>query len=290
MSIDTIISALLGGIFNAATFKPIISKACTLTIDILDANNDFTTSLFNNSIVISFIAFIETVGGIFFLFGIGFAFSEWAIDCNEGNGTSTMLATLKNSFIGLAATLGFASLPILLLKFMNDITYTLCNAMTGANLKNTMSNMSQEMEAMEFFSGWGGTIFAIIILVCVIRVFLANLKRGGILITLITVGSLHMFSIPRGYTDAFWSWCKQVIGLSLTSFLQNLLLILGIVVYAGSNIDTFDLILGAGVMLSATEVPRILQQFGLDTSMKTNVSQAIYGASGIMNIASAFAK
>lgn len=290
MDIEAILSVIIGGLFNAITFKPIIAFAGMLTTDMLTMNNNFATSLFNNDIVIAFIAFIETVGGIFFVFGIGFAFSEWAIDYNEGNGTSTMLATLKNSFIGFTATLSFGTLPILLLKFMNDITHTLCNAMTGTNFQNTMDNMWQDMENVSFFSGWGAPIFAIIILVCVVRIFLANLKRGGILITLITVGSLHMFSIPRGYSDAFWSWCKQVIGLSLTSFLQNLLLILGIVIYANSNIDIFDLILGAGVMLSATEVPRILQQFGLDTSMKTNVSQAIYGVSGVMNIASAFAK
>lgn len=284
------ISEIIRAFFTPASYQYVISFVADLTTEMLAMNNDFTTSLFDNDVVISFIAFIEIVGGIFFLFGIAFAFSEWAIDCNEGMGTSTILDTFKNAFIGLFAVLSIASLPILLLKFTNDITYTLCSAMTGENLENTMNNIRHGLDNFNFFSGWGGIIFAIIILVCVVRVFLANLKRGGILVTLITVGSLHMFSVPRGYTDAFFSWCKQVIGLSVTSFLQNTLLILGFVVYANSSADVFDLILGAGVMLSAAEVPRILQQFGLDTSMKANVSQAIYGVSGVMNIASAFKK
>ena len=80
--------------------------------------------------------------------------------------------------------------------------------------------------------------------------------------------------------------CKQI-GLCITLLCKRTVN-LGIIVYVNSNMYVFDLILGAGVMLSATEVPRILQQFGLDTSMKANVSQAIYGASGIMNIASVF--
>lgn len=47
-----------------------------------------------------------------------------------------------------------------------------------------------------------------------IKVFFANLKRGGILLIQIAVGSLYMFSIPRGYTDGFTQWMKQVIGLN----------------------------------------------------------------------------
>ena len=94
-----------------------------------------------------------------------------------------------------------------------------------------------------------------------------------------------MFSIPRGYTDAFWSWCKQVLGLCITSFMQNVLLTLGLLVFS-SQLTSQSMILGTGIMLSAAEVPRILQQFGLDTSMKVNFSQAIMGASNAVNIVS----
>lgn len=288
MITEAIIAGLIAQFLNAVTFKPVVSFAADLTTNIVAMNNDFTTSLFDNSVVTSFLWFISIVGSIFFLFGLGFAFAEWAIDCNENSGGPNLLATFKNSFIGFAAVSGFASLPILLLKYINDLANILCTTFTGTNIESTMNNMWSYIENLNFFSGWGSPIFSIIILVCVIKVFLANLKRGGILVTLITVGSLHMFSIPRGYTDAFFSWCKQVIGLCVTSFMQNLLLIIGMIVYANSNMDMYDLVLGAGVMLSASEVPRILQQFGLDTSMKTNVSQAIYGVSGIMNIASVF--
>lgn len=288
MVFQSIIVGLITALLNAETAKPLTSFAAQLSTDIIAMNNDFTTSLFDNSVVTSFLWFISIVGSIFFVFGIGFAFSEWAIDCNENGGSANILSTFKNSIIAFAALSGFASLPILLLKWINDITNILCSALTGTNLESSMNNMWTKIEDLNFFSGWGSPIMSIIILICIVRVFLANLKRGGIMLTLITVGSLHIFSIPRGYTDAFWSWCKQIIGVCITSFMQNLLLIMGMIVYVNSDMDTFDLVLGAGVMLSATEVPRILQQFGLDTSMKTNVSQAIFGVSGIVNIASAF--
>lgn len=73
--------------------------------------------------------------------------------------------------------------------------------------------------------------------------------------------------------------------------MTNILITLGAVVYStNQGADAGDLILSAGVMLSASEVPRIAQQFGLDTSMRTNVSQAIFATSGITSIVRSFAR
>ena len=74
-----------------------------------------------------------------------------------------------------------------------------------------------------------------------------------------------MFSVPRGYMDGFYSWCKQVAGLCLTAFLQSTILIAGLMVWSE------NMLLGCGLMLSANEIPRIAQQFGLDTSTKANI-------------------
>ena len=61
---------------------------------------------------------------------------------------------------------------------------------------------------------------------CIIKVFFANIKRGGILLIQMSVGALYMFSVPRGYADGFNQWCKQVIAICLTAFLQTTLLYL----------------------------------------------------------------
>ena len=74
-----------------------------------------------------------------------------------------------------------------------------------------------------------------------------------------------MFSIPRGYSDGFNSWCKQIFALCLTAFLQTTLLFLGLLTWQT------NMFLGLGIMLSANEVPRIAQQFGLDTSIRFNM-------------------
>lgn len=121
-------------------------------------------------------------------------------------------------------------------------------------------------------------IFCVIAMAyAVIKVFFANLKRGGILLIQIAVGSLYMFSVPRGYIDGFTQWCKQVVGLCLTAFLQATILVAGLLVFKD------NLLLGLGLMLSANEVPRIAGTFGLDTSTRANIMSAVYTAQTAVN-------
>ena len=83
-----------------------------------------------------------------------------------------------------------------------------------------------------------------------------------------------MFSIVRGYTDGFIQWCKQIIGICLTAFLQAVILI------AGLGVMKENCLLGIGLILAASEIPRI----GLDTSMKANIMSTVYAAQSAMNI------
>lgn len=132
------------------------------------------------------------------------------------------------------------------------------------------------------FPGIGNPILMIFCAVmmgyAVIKVFFANLKRGGIILIQIAVGSLYMFSVPRGYIDGFIQWCKQVIGICITAFLQTTILTAGLMVFKDHPL------LGLGLMLSSTEVPRIAGQFGLDTSTKTNIMSSVYAAQTAINM------
>ena len=122
-------------------------------------------------------------------------------------------------------------------------------------------------------------VFVILIGYAVIKVFFANLKRGGILLVMMATGSLYLFSVPRGYSDGFVSWCKQVAALCLTAFLQTIVLVAGLVTYNA------NMLLGIGLMLSSTEVPRIAQNFGLDTSMRFNAMSTVYSVNSVVNMA-----
>ena len=88
----------------------------------------------------------------------------------------------------------------------------------------------------------------------------------------------YLFSVPRGYTDGFYSWCRQIAGLCLTAFLQTTILIAGLMVW-NSN-----MLLGCGLMLSATEIPRVAQQFGMYTSTRANVMSAVYATQTVVGL------
>lgn len=122
-------------------------------------------------------------------------------------------------------------------------------------------------------------LFLIILMgYAVIKIFFANLKRGGKLLIQIAVGALYLFSVPRGYVDDIYGWCRQVTGLCLTTFLQSTILIAGLMVW------NEDMLLCCGLMLAATEVPRIARQFGLDTSTRANTMSAVYATQTVVNL------
>ena len=63
----------------------------------------------------------------------------------------------------------------------------------------------------------------------------------------IAVGSLYIFGLTRGHQDGFIDWCKQVIAICITAFLQNSLLFAGLLTFKD------NMLLGLGIMLAANE-------------------------------------
>lgn len=111
-----------------------------------------------------------------------------------------------------------------------------------------------------------------------------NIKRGGILLIQMAVGALYMFSVPRGYQDGFNQWMKQIAAICLTAFMQTTLLFLGLLTFPG------NMLLGMGVMLSANEVPRIAQQFGLDSSVRVNMMNVVHATTTAVNLTRSVAR
>lgn len=184
----------------------------------------------------------------------------------------------------------FTVLPVRLYTLCVSFQYTFTKDLTRIFGKDAVlgRNLTEyALKALNAFSGKTALInllFIIALGYCVVKVFFANIKRGGILLTQIAVGSLYMFSIPKGYTDGFIQWCKQVIALCLTAFLQMTLLYLGLLTWQT------NVLLGLGIMLSANEVPRIAQSFGLDTSVKINMMSAVHTTTTAINLSRAIIK
>ena len=228
------------------------------------------------------------------LYGTGLVVACFECGIEYSSGRGNIRETALNAIKGFMAVSLFTVVPVRLYELSVTLQGQLTAGITGygASIGDVASDIMQEFSAVESltdltsgpFLGFGSITSGIMILFCIIlmayaiiKVFFANLKRGGILLIQIAVGSLYMFSVPRGYTDGFIQWCKQIIGLCLTAFLQATILIAGLMVFKDHAL------LGLGLMLSAGEIPRIAGAFGLDTTTRANIMSAVYTAQAAVN-------
>ena len=248
--------------------------------------------LFEMSWVQSIVLFFSYLAWALYGTGLVVACFECGIEYSSGRGN--IRETALNAIKGFMAVSLFTVVPVRLYELSVTLQGQLTAGITGygASIGDVASDIMQEFSAVESISdltagpllGFGSITSGIMILFCIIlmayaiiKVFFANLKRGGILLIQIAVGSLYMFSVPRGYTDGFIQWCKQIIGLCLTAFLQATILIAGLMVFKDHAL------LGLGLMLSAGEIPRIAGAFGLDTTTRANIMSAVYTAQAAVN-------
>lgn len=235
--------------------------------------------LFNYDFIKAIVEIFRLLGWALFATGLVVAVFEIAIEYQSGRG-SIKDASL-NAIKGFMAVSLFTVLPIELYKFCISLQLTLTKDMASL-IGGKSIGVSAGQSLTVISSLQVGTALLIFLLIMmgysIIKVFFANLKRGGILLITIAVGSLYMFSVVRGYTDGFIQWCKQVIGICLTAFLQSVILI------AGLGVMRENVLLGIGIILAASEIPRITGQFGLDTSTKANLMSTIYAAQSAVTI------
>ena len=234
--------------------------------------------LFEMSWVQSIVLFFSYLAWTLYVVGLVVAVFEVGIEYQTGR------ASIKDAAIsavkGFMAVGCFTLVPVELYKLSVTLQASLTSGITGYG--ESFDALSTDI--INSLGGIGSitspimVIFIIIMMgYAVIKCFFSNLKRGGILLIQIAVGSLYMFSVPRGYMDGFVQWCKQIIGLCLTTFLQATILTAGLLVLKDHAL------LGLGLMLSAGEVPRICGAFGLDTSTRANIMSAVYAAQSAVN-------
>ena len=243
--------------------------------------------LFELDWVNAIVLFFSRLGWALFAVSVVVCAFECGIEYSAGRGNLQQCAL--NVIKGFLAVSLFTVVPVRLYALSVSLQGTFSAGLTGygRSIGEVGQDIVTELSEIQTLSdavnsthfGLDVITSPIMILFCVIlmayavlKVFFANLKRGGILLIQIAVGSLYMFSIPRGYLDGFVGWMKQVIGLCLTAFLQSTILIAGLMIFRDHAL------MGVGLMLSAGEVPRIAGNFGVDTTTKANVMSAVYTA------------
>ena len=230
-------------------------------------------------------------GWALFVAGVVVAIFDVAIEyqCGRANIKSTAINILKGFFA--CSLIGIV--PVELYKFCISLQNTFSHDLSALfasgqsiDLAGQSTNVLQGSFAVS--TNIQMNLFNILALIafayCVVKIFFANIKRGGILLIQMAVGALYMFSVPRGYQDGFNQWMKQIAAQCLTAFMQTSMLFLGLLTFPG------NMLLGLGIMLAANEVPRIAQQFGLDSSVRVNMMSVVHATTTAVNLTRSVAR
>ncbi len=259
---------------------------------VYNAVADFFTQMGNMGAEIFDLEWVQATVWLFTLFGwalfaAGVVVAVFDLAIEYQNGRANVKTTVLNILKGFFACSLIGIVPVELYKFCISLQNTFAEDLSrlfadgktydlaGQSMAILEKQFSLQDQAM-------GSLFNLLILIafayCIIKVFFQNIKRGGILLVQMTVGSLYMFSVPRGYGDGFVQWMKQVAAICLTAFMQTTLLFLGLMTFPES------MLLGLGIMLAANEVPRIAQQFGLDSSVRVNMMSVAHATTTAINL------
>lgn len=265
---------------------------------IYNAVADFFTMMGNMGADIFSLSWIDATIKLFTLFGwalfatgVVVAIFDVAIEyqCGRANIKTTAINILKGFFA--CSLIGIV--PVELYKFCISLQNTFAHDLSaifagGQSIDLAGQSTSVLQGSFAITTGIQFNLFNILALIafayCVVKIFFQNIKRGGILLVQMAVGSLYMFSVPRGYSDGFNQWMKQVAAICLTAFMQTTLLFLGLLTFPG------NMLLGLGVMLAANEVPRIAQQFGLDSSVRVNMMSVVHATTTAVNLTRSVAR
>ena len=248
-------------------FEWIFNKVYGLIAELFTFINETATDIFALSWVQVFVGLFGSFAWMLFVCGLIVAVFDTAVAYESGQ------ANIKNTCINVLKGFMAASLvtvvPQRLYSFCVNMQGTFATELLGNFISGTSDTMADTGLAVIFALASDISLFSLFFMIlfgyCTVKVVFANIKRGGIMLCQIAVGSLYMFGVPRGYTDGFYSWCKQVIATCLTAFLQTTILYIGLLTY------TQHPLLAVGICLSANEVPRIAQMYGLDTSVRVNM-------------------
>ncbi|MGN0171781.1 MAG: conjugal transfer protein TrbL family protein, partial [Acutalibacteraceae bacterium] len=180
-------------------------------------------------------------GWSLFVAGVVVAIFDVAIEyqCGRANIKTTAINILKGFFA--CSLIGIV--PVELYKFcislQNTFSHDLARIFAGGRTLDLAGESTSVLQgSFAVSNNIQINLFNILAMIafayCVIKIFFANIKRGGILLIQMAVGALYMFSVPRGYQDGFNQWCKQVAAICLTAFMQTTLLYLGLLTFPGN--------------------------------------------------------
>lgn len=272
--ISSLWDSTIGGAVDAISdavwdimFEWLFNKVYGAVAELFMFIDQSATDLFSLAWVRTFVSLFQALGWMLFVCGLVMAVFDTAMAYESG--AANIRQTCVNVIKGFMAASLVTVVPQRLYSFCVNMQGTFATELLGNFISGTSDTMADTGLAVIFALASDISLFSLFFMIlfgyCTVKVVFANIKRGGIMLCQIAVGSLYMFGVPRGYTDGFYGWCKQVIATCLTAFLQTTILYIGLLTY------TQHPLLAVGICLSANEVPRIAQMYGLDTSVRVNM-------------------
>lgn len=269
--VDGIVNAIveaMDSVSNAAmnsTTKWLFTMLLSAAEKIFSYITGYASSIFNYPWFNVIVGLFSRFGMLLFGVGVALAFVDVGIEYRRRGADLT--GAMLNLGKGLMAVGLFSAVPVPLFNFCVNTQSLILHTLS---INWSFQNVIEAFTA-QFLEQGIMVIMLVVMIVLMFLIYVDSLKRGGILLVLICIGSLYMISVPRGYMDNFYGWCKQIIALCMTVLFQNLLM------FCGLMIIPTNLFLGLGVMFAAKEVPRICAQFGLDTSAKASFTNVAMG-------------
>ena len=260
--------------------------------DFFSMMTEIGANLFDLDWVQAALHFFNLFGWGVFIAGLVVAIFDTAIEY-QTMGRLNIKKQVLPFLYGLLAVNLFTTVPVELFRFSVNLQNTFVKDLANEAIGMTLDVQYWAHQSLALFNpAMAGmthnVLLELLMLICmgycVIKCFFSNIKRGGILLTQIAVGSFYLFSLPRGMTEGFTGWCKQIVALCFTTFMQTTLLMMGLITMQSHAL------LGLGVMLAANEVPRIAQHFGLDTSTRFNAMSAVHTTTTAINLTRMIAK
>lgn len=266
------------------------NNVCGALADFFTLMTDLGANLFDLDWVKAALHFFNLFGWGLFIAGLVVAIFDLAIEY-QSTGRINIKRHILPFLYGLLAVNLFTTVPVELFRFSVNLQNTFAKDLASEAIGMNLDIQELSLGVLSLYEtplvGQHNILLNLLIIIClgycVVKCFFSNIKRGGILLTQIAVGSLYLFSLPRGFTEGFTAWCKQIVALCFTTFMQTTLLMMGLVTMQSHPL------LGLGVMLAANEVPRIAQHFGLDTSTRVNMMSAVHTTTTAINLTRAIA-
>ena len=198
---------------GAVAYMELAEEFIIFTV-IYDGIAEFFTMISGLGVEIFTLDWVNAVVKLFSLFGwtlfvVGVVVSAFDLAIEYQNGRASIHGTAINWIKGFMAVSLFTVTPIELYKFCVSLQNTLSGDLTrifASQQGTTLGEVALYVLKIGFYKDGAiiqAGLFELIALIalgyCVVKIFFDNIKRGGILLIQIAVGSLYMFSIPRGY-------------------------------------------------------------------------------------------